>query len=98
MLEPLIVRRDVETIELSNRVHIEIAIASFRWTRGYTYAAMLATSSRFRRSAGHVSNPDVEILRALRPGMVTIPGAMLLMASSPYAARRTLQRLSPSLR
>ena len=38
MLEPLIVRRDSETIELSNRVHIEIATASFRSTRGYSYA------------------------------------------------------------
>ena len=34
MLEPLIVRRDAETIELSNGVHIEIATASFRSTRG----------------------------------------------------------------
>ena len=42
MLEPLIVRRDSETIELSNRVHIEIATASFRSTRGYSYAAVLS--------------------------------------------------------
>ena len=36
MLEPLIVRRDSETIELSNRVHIEIATASFRSRRAAT--------------------------------------------------------------
>ena len=29
-------------------------------------------------------NPDTEIFRALRPGLVTIPGALLLNASSPY--------------
>src|SRR5262249_52848679 len=34
--------------------------------------------------------PDVEILAALRPGMATIPGAMLLCASSPYARRGAL--------
>ena len=36
------------------------------------------------------ANPDYEILDALRPGMATIPGAMLLCASSPYARRGAL--------
>jgi phage terminase large subunit-like protein len=79
MLEPLIVRRDSETIELSNRVHIEIATASFRSTRGYTYAAVLADEVAFWRSDETSLNPDVEILRALRPGMVSIPGAVLVI-------------------
>ena len=90
MLEPLIVRRDSETIELSNRVHIEIATASFRSTRGYSYAAVLADEVAFWRSDEMSLNPDVEILRALRPGLASIPGAMLLMASSPYAKRGEL--------
>jgi hypothetical protein len=30
-------------------------------------------------------NPDIEIVRALRPGLLTIPGSMMIMASSPYA-------------
>jgi hypothetical protein len=90
MLEPLIVRRDSETIELSNRVHIEIATASFRSTRGYSYAAVLADEVAFWRSDETSLNPDIEILRALRPGLASIPGAMLLMASSPYAKRGEL--------
>src|SRR6516225_8107972 len=49
MLEQLIVRRDVETIELSNRVVIEIGVASFRSTRGYTYAAILCDELAFWR-------------------------------------------------
>jgi hypothetical protein len=90
MLEPLIIRRDSETIELSNRVVIEIATASFRSTRGYSYAAVLADEVAFWRSDETSLNPDVEILRALRPGLTTIPGAMLLIASSPYAQRGEL--------
>ena len=90
MLEPLIVRRDNETIELSNRVHIEIATASFRSTRGYTYAAVLCDELAFWRSDETSLNPDVEILRALRPGMVSIPGSVLVMASSPYSQRGEL--------
>ncbi len=30
------------------------------------------------------ANPDQEVLRAVRPGLATIPGSMLLIASSPY--------------
>ena len=90
MLEPLIVRRDSETIELSNRVHIEIGVASFRSTRGYSYAAVLCDELAFWRSDETSLNPDVEILRALRPGLASIPGAMLMLASSPYAKRGEL--------
>ena len=90
MLEPLIARRDSETIELSNRVHIEIGTASFRSTRGYTYAAVLCDELAFWRSDETSLNPDVEILRALRPGMVSIPGSVLVLASSPYAQRGEL--------
>ena len=36
------------------------------------------------------ANPDVEILKALRPRMTTIPGAMLIAISSPYARRGAL--------
>jgi hypothetical protein len=90
MLEPLIVKRDTETIELSNRVVIEIGTASFRSTRGYSYAAVLCDEVAFWRSDETSLNPDVEILRALRPGLATIPGSMLLIASSPYSQRGEL--------
>ena len=90
MLAPLIVKRDAETIELSNRVVIEIATASFRSTRGYSYAAILCDEVAFWRSDETSLNPDVEILRALRPGMATIPGSMMLIASSPYSQRGEL--------
>jgi hypothetical protein len=72
-----------ETITLKNRVVIEIQTASFRVTRGYTLAAVLADETAFWKSSESVS-PDTEIFRALRPGLSTIPGAILLNASSPY--------------
>src|SRR5262249_23163632 len=34
--------------------------------------------------------PDVEVINAIKPGMATIPGAMLLCASSPHARRGAL--------
>jgi hypothetical protein len=90
LLAPMISRSDAEQIVLTNRVVIEITTASFRATRGYSYAAVLADEVAFWRSDETSANPDVEIMRALRPGLANIPGAMLLIASSPYAKRGEL--------
>ena len=86
MLRRLILRESAEAFELSNRIAIEIQAASFRSTRGYTLIAALCDELAFWRS-DESANPDKEILAALRPAMATIPGAMLLCASSPYARR-----------
>lgn len=86
MLRAMVEDQSAEAISLSNRVVIEIHTASFRVTRGYSFAAVLADETAFWRNEDS-TNPDVEIFRALRPGLASIPGAMLLNASSPY--RRT---------
>jgi hypothetical protein len=44
----------------------------------------------FWRSDESAANPDTEILRALRPALGTIPGSIMLLASSPYAKRGEL--------
>ena len=54
---------------------------------------MAASSSSviaFWQSGEDASNPDHEIINALRPSLSTIPGAMLLCASSPYARKGAL--------
>jgi hypothetical protein len=83
-LNAMIVDATREQIRLNNRVTIEIHTASFRVTRGYTFAAVLCDENAFWRTDDNSSNPDIEIIRALRPGLATIPGSMLLIASSPY--------------
>ena len=89
MLAGLIEDETAETITLKNRVTIEIATASFRVTRGYTFAAVLADEVAFWRSDDS-ANPDQEIIAALRPGLATIPSSVLLLASSPYRKRGVL--------
>jgi hypothetical protein len=86
----LIVRETDDEIVLTNRITIEVQTASFRSTRGYTCIAALCDEIAYWRSDDGSANPDSEILRALRPAMATIPGAMLLCASSPYARRGEL--------
>ena len=92
LLAPLIADSTTEAITLTNRTAIEIGTASFRSVRGATLIAALADEVAFWRSEDTSANPDVEILRALRPALGTIPGAMLLLASSPYAKKGELYR------
>ncbi len=86
----MVVDENTESIALANRVLIEIGTASFRTTRGYSFAAVLCDEIAFWRQDETSANPDVEILRALRPGMASIPGSILMLASSPYAKRGEL--------
>jgi hypothetical protein len=89
MLARMIERETADAFDLTNSVSIEIQAASFRSTRGYTLIAALCDEIAYWRSE-ESSNPDREILAALRPAMATIPEAMLLCASSPYARRGAL--------
>jgi hypothetical protein len=89
MFAQVIENERAESFDLSNRVTIEVGTASYRTTLGYTFIAVLADELAFRRSEDSAS-PDYEVIAAVRPGMATIPGAMLLCASPPYARRGAL--------
>jgi hypothetical protein len=88
-LVSLVENETAESVDLSNRVTIEVGTASYKSLRGYTIAAALGDEIGFWPTEDSAA-PDTEILDALRPAMVTIPGAMLLCASSPYARRGAL--------
>ena len=89
MLAGLIQRETIEAIDLANGIAVEVHTASYRTIRGRTVVAGLLDELAFWRSDDS-ANPDREILAALRPAMATVPGAMLLCASSPYARRGVL--------
>lgn len=89
LLAQMIERETAEGFDLDNNVTIEVHVASFKSTRGYTLVAALCDELAFWPT-DDAAEPDVEILAALRPGMATIPGATLLCASSPYARKGAL--------
>jgi hypothetical protein len=89
MLQKLVARETADAFDLSNGTTIEVHPASMRTTRGYTIVAALCDEIAFWPHED-AAEPDYEILNALRPGMATIPQAMLLCASSPYARRGAL--------
>lgn len=89
MLKKLVARETKDGFDLTNAVTIEIQAASFRSVRGYTLVAVLCDEIAFWPT-DDAADPDHAILDAIRPGMATIPNAMLLCASSPYARRGAL--------
>ena len=81
-----------DSIELNCGVNIEVHTASYRSVRGYTVVGTVADEVAFWRTDDGAANPDTEVLQALRPGMATVPDALLLGLSSPYAAKGELHR------
>jgi hypothetical protein len=85
LLRKLIAHELRESIELKNKIVVEICTASYKTIRSRTVVAALLDEMAFWPIGEEVAEPDTEIVNALRPSMITIPGAMLLCASSPYA-------------
>lgn len=89
ILKQLIANRTADTLELTNGVSVEVRSASFRRLRGPTYIAVIADEAAFWYSDEFSANADSEILGAVRPGLATTSGP-LIIASSPYAKRGVL--------
>ena len=89
LLAGMIQRETADTIDLTNSITIEIQTANFRTIRGRTVVAALADELAFWMGDDS-ANPDKEIIGALRPAMATVPGALMLKASSPYSRRGVL--------
>ncbi|MBI4540568.1 MAG: hypothetical protein HY704_13790, partial [Gemmatimonadetes bacterium] len=89
LLARMVAHETRESIELRNRVVIEVHTSSYRAVRGYTIVAAVLDEIAFWPDP-ESANPDVETVNALRPAMATVPGALLLATSTPYARRGAL--------
>jgi hypothetical protein len=90
MLRDLVVNETAESVTLSSGAVIEIHVASYRSTRGYTCAAVICDEASFWVDVEDGANPASAVITALRPALATIPGAMLIVISSPYAQQGVL--------
>ena len=79
-----------QELDLDNGITIAIHPASFRSIRGLSVVACICDEIGFWWTEDGYANPDVEILRAVRPAMATFPNAKLVLASSPYAMNGVL--------
>lgn len=89
---PYLTRSLKEAVELTTGATVAVHSASFRLVRGATYCGIVLDEISFWTSDETGANPDSSILAALRPGMATIPGALLVAGSTPYAARGELYK------
>jgi len=89
-LSPLLDDELIESITLRNGVVIEVHTGSIGAPRGRTFVAVLADEIAFWTTDEASANPDMQVIASVRPGLATIPGSMLLLASSPYAKRGAL--------
>jgi hypothetical protein len=89
LLAPMVSKLNSEDVELTSGITIEIATCSFRTIRSRTIVAALLDELAFWNDDSS-ANPDTEVMAAIKPAMATIPGAMLLCASSPHARRGVL--------
>lgn len=89
MLKQLVENQTADTISLRNRIDLVCRPASFRTIRGVTAIAFVCDELAFWQSDDTSRNPDREILAAARPALATT-GGMLIVISSPYAARGEL--------
>jgi hypothetical protein len=90
MLKKVLVRELADSFELSTGLVISITTSSFRTARGFSAPLCLADESAYWINSDTSSNPDLEVLRALKPSLASIPNSMLISASSPYARRGAL--------
>ena len=86
MLHGMVSHRTKESIEFTNGIDLEIHTSSYRSVRGYTIVGAILDEVSFWRQDDS-ANPDTEILRAIRPSMATVDGALLLAVTTPYARR-----------
>jgi hypothetical protein len=87
MLARMVARETRETLELKNRVVIEVHTASFRTIRGYTCGLCCNDEECFWISDENSAEPASEIIAAERPSLITLPESLLLSLSSPHARR-----------
>jgi hypothetical protein len=79
------------SLELDNQVDISILTSNFRAVRGRAILAAICDECAFWRDE-QSSNPDEEVYRALRPGLASLPGSMLIGISTPYARNGLLYK------
>jgi hypothetical protein len=90
LLKRKIVRETADIIELSGNIVIEVVTPNFKSIRGRTVIAAICDELAFWDTDESAASPDTAVVGALEPAMATIPRAMMLKASSPYARRGVL--------
>lgn len=89
ILSRMVVKSNTESIELNNRVAIEVVTANAKASRGRTALLVIGDEIAFWRDAETSQANDLEIYRSVIPALATT-GGMFIGISSPYARKGLL--------
>ena len=89
VVAPYVSRILKESVEFRTGVVVQVMTSSYRAVRGFTMADAILEEVAFF-PADDSANPDEEVLAAIRPAMLTVPGARIYGISSPHARRGVL--------
>ena len=76
-----------DSVIVNGQVQIEIHAASYRRLRGASYCLAVIDELAHLRTSEFSASPDTEVIKAVRGGLLNIPGSMLIGSSTPYAQR-----------
>ena len=91
MFKAMVERDTGEALELSNRMSLVVVANDFRSIRGRTIVAAIFDELAYWRNEV-TSNPDLEVYRAVKPALASMPGSLLIGISSPYRRAGLLWR------
>jgi len=83
LLRPFVGRETDDGLELTNGVEVIVATNSYRAVRGRTILCAIFDEVAFWRDED-AANPDAETYNAVLPGLVTLPGALLVGITTAY--------------
>jgi hypothetical protein len=83
LLRPFLAHETDNGLELTNNTEIIVATNDYRSVRGRTIAAAVFDELSYWRSEAS-ARPDFETYNAVQPGMITLPGAILIMITTAY--------------
>jgi hypothetical protein len=86
----MIERETTDSIELSNMITLQVGTSSFRSVRGLTCVCIIADEIAYWQDPEGSRNPAAEVLRSLRPSLLTIPDSLFLAISSTYSQEGVL--------
>jgi hypothetical protein len=83
MLRPLVIRETDVGLELANGVDVIVSTNSYRAVRGRTLLCVIFDEVAFWRDEASAT-PDQETYAAVLPGLITLPGSMLIGITTAY--------------
>jgi hypothetical protein len=87
----MVERETDQSIELTNGLSLVVMANDFRSIRGRTLVAVVLDEAAYWRNE-LTTSPDLEVYRAVKPGLATVKGSLLIGISSPYRRAGLLWR------